>query len=335
MYIVTGGSGFFGQHLVRFLYEKGCSIKSLDVLSPAEKLKGVEYVVSDVRDKASLEAQISIDDIVVHNAALVPLSRDPKGFWEVNVEGTRHVVEAARAQKARKVIFVSSSSVYGVPLTSEALTEDSPFAPFEAYGKSKVAAEDICRAHKKDLDISIIRPRTIVGAGRMGILSLVFGWVGRNRPLMILGEGKNRYQLISPRDLAETVYRVSVASCQGEDFNVGTTRFGTLHQDLTEFLRGIGSRSHIHSVPGWFARAVLPVLSATRLVPFVKYQYTMADRDVYFSTEKMQRILGWVPTQSNSDMLVEAFTWYQKNPHVQGGSIHSRGLKAGLLRLLG
>jgi nucleoside-diphosphate-sugar epimerase len=241
----------------------------------------------------------------------------------------------AKAQKARKVIFISSSSVYGVPPTSEALTEDSSFAPFEAYGKSKVAAEDICRAYKGDVDISIIRPRTIVGAGRMGILSLVFGWVGRNRPLMILGGGKNRYQLVSPQDLAEAVYRVSVASCSGEDFNVGTTRFGTLHQDLTEFLQGIGSRSRIHSVPGWFARAVLPILSATRLVPFVKYQYTMADRDVYFSTDKMQRILGWVPTQSNSNMLVEAFTWYQKNPHVQGGSIHSRGLKAGLLRLLG
>lgn len=334
MYVVTGGSGFFGQHLVRFLVEKGCEVVSLDVIAPAGYLPSVRYATADVRSEEALRAHIQPGDVVIHNAALVPLARDERGFWEVNVEGTRHVLAAAVAQQAKKVIFISSSSVYGIPAAGP-ITEATSFAPFEAYGRSKVAAEEICQSYKDRLDVSIIRPRTIIGPGRMGILSLIFDWVSRHRPLVILGQGKNRYQLVSARDLAEAVYRISTADVRGEDFNVGTTRFGALREDLTAFLQGVNSRSRLYSFPAGIARLILPILSALRLIPFVTYQYTMADRDVYFSTEKMQRLLDWVPTKSNAEMLVEACGWYKSHPQAAGNSIHSKGLRRGILRLLG
>lgn len=334
MYVVTGGSGFFGQHLVRYLVGKGCEVASLDVVPPPEYLPSVRYVTADVRSKESIRAEIRPGDIVIHNAALVPLARDTRGFWEVNVEGTRNVLSAAVTQQAKKVVFISSSSVYGFP-ASGAITEATVFAPFEAYGRSKVAAEEICQSYKDQIDVSIVRPRTIIGPGRMGILSLIFDWVSRHRPLVILGEGKNRYQLISAVDLAEAIYRVSQADVRGEDFNVGTKQFGTLREDLQAFLQGVNSSSRLFSFPAGLARLILPVFSALRLIPFVTYQYTMADRDVYFSTEKMQRLLGWAPEESNAEMLIKACTWYQAHPHAAGPSIHSKGLKRGLLRLLG
>lgn len=337
MYIVTGGSGFFGQHLVELLVSKGEAVKGLDVLPPATPVPGATYALTDVTNPQAVAEELCPNDVLIHNAAVVPLARDKKRFWQVNVEGTKAVLKAAEAVGVKKVIFISSSSVFGVPTTSGPITEETPLAPFEEYGKSKAAAEAVCRSFKDRLDISIVRPRTIVGPGRMGILALIFDWVARHRPVIVLGQGRNRYQLIAASDLAEAVYRISTSpACKGEDVNIGTPFFGPLREDLEGFFIKVGSRSRVYGVPGVIARLVLPLLSAVRLVPFVSYQYTVADKDIFFSTEKIERLLNWVPTKSNADMLAEAFLWYKQHPQTgKGGSIHSRGVKRGLLRLLG
>jgi nucleoside-diphosphate-sugar epimerase len=334
MHIVTGGSGFFGQHLVRFLAQKGQGVKSIDILPFPEEIPGVVSIIADCRDKDAMKREISAGDIVIHNAALVPLAKDDKGFWEVNVEGTRAVLEAAAEAGVKKFVFISSSSVFGVPKTKEPITEETPFAPFEAYGTSKVAAEKICAEFSSKLDISIVRPRTIIGPGRMGILAFLFEWALHNRPVWILGDGSNAYQLISAKDLCEFVWRVCTQPCHGEHFNVGTTRFTTLREDIRTFLAGVDSRSSIKSVPGWLARLVLPILSALKLVPFVTYQYTVADRHIEFSMEKAKRILGWTPQESNAEMLIEACEYYRTHPTKQRGSLHSRAPKKGLLKAL-
>lgn len=335
MFIITGGSGFFGQHLIKNLSEHGFEIKNLDILNPVEKTAGVKFISADVRDKEAMEREISAGDIVIHNAALVPLTRDDRGFLEVNVEGTRHVLEASAKAGVKKFIFISSSSVYGIPPNGGPIDENTPFSPFEAYGKSKVEAESICEEYKNRLDISILRPRTIIGPGRMGILSLVFDWVARSRPVVILGNGSNRYQLLSACDLAEAVRLAATLPCRNENFNVGTANFGTLNSDLGDFFRMVLSRSKVYHFPAGLARAILPVLSALRLVPFVAYQYNVADKNIFFSMDKMKKFFGWVPTQSNSEMLASAFEFYKNNPSSETGSIHSRSLKKGLLKLLG
>ncbi len=331
MYLVTGGSGFFGQHLIQVLRSHGCAVKSLDILPPSERCDGVEYVTVDVRSEQALRAHFQAGDIVIHNAALVPLAHDPKGFWEVNVEGTRNVLKVALEKGIKKVVFISSSSVYGIPATGEGITEETPQAPFESYGQSKAEAEHICQAYKDRLDISIVRPRTIVGPGRMGLLSLLFEWVKAGTPIAILGNGKNRYQLIAGKELAEVVWLISSRPCKGEDFNAGTSQFGTLESDLQTFLQRVQSSSKILKIPGWFARVSLPLLRVLRLVPFASYQYHVADKDIWFRTDKLKQWLDFVPTESNADVLVETYEWYIKQSFSQEGSIHHRPLRKGLL----
>lgn len=333
MYIITGGSGFFGHHLLEVLHEYGCKAKSLDLIPPPQSIEGIEYKTVDVRSKGALLKEISSGDTVIHNAALVPLARDPKGFWEVNVEGTRNILEAALEKRAKKVIFISSSSVYGIPVGSEGITESTPLAAFEPYGLSKVEGERICQSFKDRLDISIVRPRTILGPGRMGLLSLLFEWVKTNTPIALLGNGRNRYQLISARELAEVVWLIATHPCHGEDFNVGTSRFGTIEEDIREFLVRTHSSSRILHIPGWLARFGLPILRVLHLVPFASYQYHVADKDVWFRVDKLKKWFGYVPTKSNADVLVEAYNWYKSHPENTGGSIHHRPLRKGILVL--
>ncbi|MFH1292190.1 MAG: NAD-dependent epimerase/dehydratase family protein [bacterium] len=336
MYLVTGGSGFLGQHLTERCLLDGHSVRILDIVPPSRFSDHVEYLNNDVRDLDAVRHACSGVDVVIHNAALVPLSKSGDLFWEVNVRGTQNLLQAAREAGVKKFIFISSSSVFGIPKKPEAITEQSPMAAFEKYGKSKVAAEALCQQAKRFMDISIIRPRTILGPGRMGLMSLIFDWVATNHNVYILGRGENIYQLVSVEDIVDAIARAASMPCKGEDFNIGTDKFETLRQDLETFIRGVGGKSRVVSVPGWLARLTLPALSLLRLSPFVSYQYHIADHSVFFSVEKARRILGFEPKHSNSEMLINAFNWYIRNKDnlQQMGSIHQKKVSAGIFKLL-
>lgn len=333
--LITGGSGFLGEHLARTFVGHGDTVSTIDPILPGHGFPPVEAMQGDVRDAEAVRRAVTGVEVVIHNAALVPLTRSGRLFWEVNVDGTRNVLDAARAAGVRKVIFISSSSVYGIPTSGEIITEDTPQKPFEAYGASKAAAEDVCRSFKKDLDVSILRPRTILGPGRMGLMSLLFDWVATNHRVYILGKGDNRYQLVSAADLCEAVLKMATHPCVNEDFNIGTPAFTTLREDLETFIRMSGSRSRVTSVPAWLARATLPVLGMLRLSPLVSYQYHIADRSVEFSVEKLRRVLGFTPRQSNAEMLHDAYAWYLAHKDdARGGSAHKKPLRTGLLKVL-
>lgn len=331
MYLITGGSGFFGTHLAKYLLDAGEKVRILDLVPPPPEDARAEFSPGDILDEKSLRQAISGVDVVVHNAALVPITRAGNRFYEVNVKGTERVIAAAKAAGVKKIIYISSSSVYGAHDGS--IGETTPQNPIDDYGKSKAEGEKICRREKEFIDISIVRPRTILGEGRMGILGLLFDWVKNNRPVYILGSGDNRFQLISARDLASAVFAVSKKSPAGEDYNIGTDKFGTLKGDLREFIKKAGSRSGFRHVPSGLARAVLPVLDALRLAPLVRYHYNVADKNVYFDISKAKRLLGWQPEDSNVDMLSAAYNWFVSSG-ARGGSVHGRPVKQGILWFL-
>ncbi len=331
MYLITGGSGFFGVHLTKYLLSAGEKVKILDLAAPPPELKTVDFIHGDILDEKILSCAMEGADIVIHNAALVPITRAGAGFYEINVAGTQKVIDAAKDAKVKKLIYISSSSVYGAPNGS--IDENTPLSTIDDYGKSKAESERICRKEKEFIDISIVRPRTILGEGRMGILGLLFDWVKNNRPVYVLGSGNNRFQLVSAYDLASAVYAVAQKSPRGEDYNIGTDKFSTLKGDLEEFIRKVGSKSKLRHIPSGFARTVLPIVDALRLVPLVRYHYNVADKNVYFDIGKAKRLLGWAPKHSNVDMLAEAYNWYVKNGS-SGTSVHGRPVKEGILWLL-
>ncbi|MEZ5297745.1 MAG: NAD-dependent epimerase/dehydratase family protein [Ilumatobacteraceae bacterium] len=185
--LVTGGSGYFGSLLVERLVADGHEVRNLDLLA-ADHPDGVEFVRGDVRDRAVVHEAVSGCDAVFHNVAQVPLANDEYLLRSVNVDGTRVLLEACSDLGVGKVVHTSSSAVFGVPDTNPVLPTTVP-KPEEAYGHAKLAAEWACLDAARDgLDVSIVRPRTILGHGRLGIFGILFDWIADGADPVVLGD---------------------------------------------------------------------------------------------------------------------------------------------------
>src|SRR5206468_1516642 len=141
------------------------------------------------------------------------------------------LLRAALEAKVRKVINVSSSAVFGAP-KSNPVTEETPPTPGEAYGRAKLEGENLCRRFAREgLDVTIIRPRTIMGHGRLGIFQILFEWIRQGSNVPVLGGGQNRYQFVHADDLAEACI-LAAARPGPAIYNCGTDRFGTMREAL-------------------------------------------------------------------------------------------------------
>ena len=229
--LVTGGSGYFGSLLVERLVARGDAVRVLDISDASDRPAGVQFVLGDIRDSVAVADAVAGCDVVYHNVAQVPLAKDPELLRTVNVDGTRLLLDAAKQAGVGKVVHTSSSAVFGVPDSNPVLPTTVP-KPQEAYGQAKLAAEwaclDACRA---GLDVSIVRPRTILGHGRLGIFGILFDWIADGADPIVLGTGGNRYQFVHAEDLADACIAAAGVAGPGV-FNIGTDRFGTMFEAL-------------------------------------------------------------------------------------------------------
>jgi nucleoside-diphosphate-sugar epimerase len=260
--LVTGGSGYFGSVVVERLVDAGHEVRNFDLLEAVHP-SGVEFVRGDVRDPLDVAAAVDGCDVVFHNVAQVPLAKDPAVLRSVNVDGTRILLDACESAGVSKVVHTSSSAVFGVPDTNPVLPSTVP-RPVEPYGHAKLAAEWACLdATRRGLDVSIVRPRTIVGHGRLGIFGILFDWIADGADPVVLGDGSNRYQFVHADDLAEACIRAGVTADPGV-FNIGTDRFGTMCDTVRHRARPDRARMDAHMVG---RRDVRPELRLVRRQP--------------------------------------------------------------------
>ena len=166
--VVTGGAGYFGEVLTKKLLDRGKDVLVFDLNELGFTHPRLRSIIGDIRDPLSVSASFAGADAVYHAVAQVPLARDSKLFWEVNRGGTENALRAALQAGVQRFVYVSSSAVFGVPKTNP-VTEDTAPTPMEDYGRAKHAGELLCREYEKQgLSTSIVRPRTIVGPGRLG-----------------------------------------------------------------------------------------------------------------------------------------------------------------------
>jgi nucleoside-diphosphate-sugar epimerase len=310
--LVTGGSGYFGSLMVHRLREQGTAVRVLDVNDADDRPADVELVQGDIRDAAAVERACAGVDVVYHNVAQVPLAKDPEAFESVNLGGTQLLLDVCLRAGVRKVVHTSTSAIYGVP-ESNPVTEETAPHPAEEYGRAKLEAEYVCRAAAtRGLDVSIVRPRTILGHGRLGIFTLLFDWIAQDTDVFVLGDGDNRYQFVHAGDLAEACVLAGARSGP-EVYNCGATEFGTMREALEGLIRHTGSRSRVRSLP--LRPAVLAMHAAGRLglAPFAPYHWIMYGRSMWFDSTKARTELGWEPRYSTDEMLAESYDWYQAN----------------------
>ncbi len=336
--LVTGGSGYFGSLLVKRLRESGYGVRIFDLGAPETLDPGVEFRQGDIRDAAAVNQASREMDMVFHNVAQVPLAKDSKLFWSVNRDGTRNLLDACLAQRVKKVIYTSSSAIYGVPKTNP-VTEETQPTPMEDYGRAKFAGETLCReSAARGLDVSIIRPRTILGHGRLGLFQILFEWIHEGKNIPVLDGGKNVYQFIHADDLAEACI-LAGEKPGAQDFNCGASEFGTMREALENLCRHAGTGSQLKSLPMWLMEPAMNVFSALSLSPLGNYHSLMYGRSMYFDVTKAMRQLNWKPKYSNNAMFIDSYEWYVQNREgvLNSGnhaSRHKSPVKQGILALL-
>ncbi len=334
--LVTGGSGYFGTVVAEQALARGDSVRIFDLNPPGPSLAGAEYVAGDVRDRAAVRGACAGIDVVFHNVAQVPLAKDRALFDAVNVGGTANVLVAARAAKVAKVVHTSSSAVFGIP-EHNPVTEDSPCRPLEAYGRAKLRAELLCHdAVASGCDVTIVRPRTVLGHGRLGVIALLFEFVADGAPVFVLGSGANRYQLVHANDLADACLRAGDRAGSAV-YNVGALEFATMRETLQALVDHARTGSRVRSLPVAPARLAMRSLASLGLAPFAPYHWLLYSESLYFDVTKARTELGWEPKHSNASMVIESYEWFLAHRNDSGGSSrshHQSPVRPGLVRLL-
>ncbi len=336
---ITGGAGFLGYHTANRLKDKYEKIKIIDI-APIEKSEypeNIEYHNVDIRDYRGLIAALEGSDLIVHGAAALPLWK-PKDIFTTNVIGTENVLKASRELGIKRIVFISSTAVYGVP-EKHPIYEDDPLVGVGPYGETKIKAEELCKQYReKGLVVPIIRPKTFIGTGRLGVFEILFDWVKSGKRIPIIGNGKNRYQLLEVQDLVDSIQlTLSLPDEKVNDtFNVGAEKFKTVKEDVGALCEFAGSGSRVLPVPSWIVKPFLSLFWALRISPLYKWVYDTADKDSFVAIDKAKEKLGWKPRFSNAEALINAYKWYLE--HIdevkKEGVTHRVAWKQGILSVI-
>lgn len=337
-YLITGGAGFLGINLVRFLLEREHEVVTLDIedFDYPERDK-INEITGDIRDRAMVDKAMDGADIVVHTAAALPLY-PPEEIYSTDVEGTRNVLDSALQHKVDRFIHISSTAVYGIP-DHHPLVEDDQRVGVGPYGEAKVEAEDICIAYReKGLIVPVIRPKSFIGPERLGVFALFYDWAKDGRGFPMLGNGSNRYQLLDVEDLCNAIYLCATldADVANDTYNIGAKEFTTMAEDYQAVLDYAGFGKKITGLPAEPAIWVLRILEELNLSPLYKWVYETASKDSFVSIEKAEKQLGYTPKFSNKDALLRNYQWYIDNLakfEKQSGVSHRVPWSQGILKL--
>jgi nucleoside-diphosphate-sugar epimerase len=310
--VVTGGSGMLGGNLTRSLTEAGLEVRGLDLRPPHEPVDGVEYLTADIRDADRVRAAVKGADAVVHTAAALP-SYPEAEIRSIIVDGTRTVLAAAQEAGLERVVHVSSTAVYGLPDTVPT-TEDYPRSPVDPYSRAKAGAEEVAEEFRaRGLCIPVLRPKTFLGPGRMGLFAMLFEWAEEGRNFPVLGKGDVRIQMFSVDDLVDAVATAldAPAETANDTFNLAAAEFGTIRQDFQAVLDAAGHGKRVVSIPAGPAVLALDLLSKLRLSPVYGRLTHKLRADSYVSIDKVREVLGWSPRHSNADAILSTYRWWR------------------------
>jgi UDP-glucose 4-epimerase len=250
-FLVTGGSGFVGSHVVDELVAGGAKeVVVFDKIVRGENLEhaagagSVRVVEGDVTDREALAEAAAGVDGAFHLAVLPigPSEADPRLALDVNVVGTFNVFEAAQDAGARKVVYSSASSVYGD--TNETMDESHPLEARSMYGASKIAGEYFLRAFREihGLDYVTLRYMNVYGPRQEGGLIVnVLRRIESGQPPVIQGDGSASFDFVHVADVARLNVSAMASDVSGEAFNVGSGGEASVREVVEKLIQLTGS----------------------------------------------------------------------------------------------
>ena len=308
-YLVTGGAGFIGSHLVDRLVAEGHTVRVLDDLSSgildnlADVRQRVEFVKADIRQREAVAEACQGIDLVIHAAAWrsVPKSMaDPWGYTEVNVLGTVNVLDAALKARVKRVVCVSSSSVYG-QTAQMPLREDMPAHPISPYAASKLADELYCQLFWRGFGLetvavryfNVFGPRQSLENDYAVVIPKFIACLLRRESPPVYGDGKQSRDFTYVDNVVEGTIAASRApGVSGDVFNIALGEEHTVLDLLNEINKILGL-----SIP-----------------PTFKPPRPGDVRRTFADSSKAQRLLRWKGRVSFSEGLRRTVEWFRAHP---------------------
>jgi len=320
-HIIFGGDGFLGTELTKKLVERNDKVLICDQKQTPQfgnyALPGVEFVKMDVTRPDTFD-QIPVEegDIVYHFAArllvpILPRAERHDYFWQALYVGTQNVFDWMEKSGLQNLVYYTTDMVYG-HTEIHPRTEEHPCKPIGPYGEAKYQTEKLCDEYRANgYNITLFRPRLIIGHGRLGILEKLFKLVDMNFPVPTIGNGKNYYQFISVSDCAEACLAAVEAGFPSENYNLGSSNPPTVNELLGTLIKEANSKSFLIPTPAFAVKAVLALLDKMGKPIMDPEQYLIADETCVLDCSKAERELGWVPKDDDTSMLLIAYRDYR------------------------
>ena len=336
--LITGGAGFLGINLCRFLLKKGYRVTVYDIADfNYPESKEVTIIKADVRDRETLKKALKGIDIVISAAAALPLYSKEE-ILTTTIGGTKNILELSKKNGVERVIYISSTAVYGIP-DHHPVFENDKLNGVGPYGMAKVKAEEICNQYRKNgYCVPVLRPKSFVGPERLGVFSLLFDWAKNGKNFPMIGNGKNKYQLLDVEDLCEAILACIKGKKEvvNDTFNIGAKEFSTMKDDYQSVLDLAAFGKKVICFPKKPMIMMLKVLEFFHLSPIYKWVYETAGEESFVSIKKAEKLLGFRPKYSNKEALARNYKWYLKNLNKIEGSLgvsHRVSWNQGILSL--
>lgn len=322
--LLTGGTGFIGSRLALDARKRQLEVVVTgQVNTDAERLRlaelnaaGVTIASGPLQDADFARGVVAGCDAVIHLAAAQHEANVPDSYFEeVNVGGTRTLLEASRRERVRRFVYGSTIGVYG-SATDGMLDEESPPRPDNVYGRTKLAAERVVQEYGSALETCIVRISETYGPGDFRLLKL-FRAIDRGVFLMI-GSGQNQRQVIHVSDLVRGLLLATEHSAApGQTFVMPGHEVMTTLQMVESIAVALGRRIPRLRVPLWPFIAAATVLERTFKPlgiqpPLHRRRLDFFRKSFVFEPEKSRTVLGFSPQITFRDGVRETAAWYRE-----------------------
>ncbi len=323
--LVTGATGFTGGHLATTLARRGNDVRalvrsrSLTRFAASEAAAaGVAAAPGDLADADAVREAASGVEVVYHIAATYREAGQPDAAYRaVNVDGTRHVLEAALVTGAHRVVHCSTGGVHG-HVEHPPANEDAPFSPGDIYQDTKLEAEQLARefGRTRGLDVVVARPIGIYGPGDMRFHKMFRG-IARGR-FPMLGSGEVFYHLTYIDDLVEG-FRLcgEVPAAAGRTYLLAGPAYTTLNELAATMARELGvapPRWRLPVWPFWTAGLLCEMVCVPLRVepPLYRRRVDFYTKSRAFDTSRARQELGYAPRVELADGIRRTIAWYRE-----------------------
>ncbi len=317
---LTGASGYTGGHILRRLLARGDSVRALvreSSITPELKASGAELLTGVLGNADDARRLVKGCDAVMHAAAVYRTAGHQDSYYrEVNVEGTRLLLEAAVDAGVRRFVHTSTVGVHG-DVKNPPADENAEVAPSDIYQETKADADAMARefGRTRGIEVAIVRPAAIYGPGETRLLKMFRG-IARGR-YAVVGTGKPHYHLVYIDDLVDGfLLALDRPEAAGETFIIAGPRSLSQDELAREVAQATGGSVWPLHIPAWPIQRIGDLVEALCVPlgiepPIHRRRVDFWVKNRSFSIEKARRVLGYDPKVDVTEGIRRTALWYR------------------------